>query len=75
MGLKFARTTGTALWNGQRVRIAQDDPWDADDPFVKAHPQHFADRPLRVFGHDGADIDVEQATANPGEKRTTRRPK
>lgn len=69
----FSRVTGTAIWNGSRVRLAQDDPWNADDPFVKAHPEHFADRPLRIFGHAGAD--VEDTSARPGEKRTTRRPK
>lgn len=73
MGVKFARTTGVTVFNGVRVRLAEDDPWDADDPFVVAHPEHFADRPLRTFGYSGASIDVEQASAAPGEKRNVRR--
>lgn len=72
----FARVTGTASWNGQRIRLAEDDPWNADDPFVVAHPQHFRDLPLRLFGHQGAQLDViEQASAAPGEKRNVRRTK
>ena len=76
MSIKFARTTATLTCTCHHgARIAQDDPWNGDDPLVKAHPEHFADRPLRLFGERGADVDVEQATAAPGEKRTTRRPK
>lgn len=71
----FSRTTGVTHWEGRRIQLAQDDPWNAEDPFVRAHPEHFASRPLRIFGAAGLDVDVEQATAAPGEKRTTRRAK
>jgi hypothetical protein len=44
---------------GQMVALKANDPYDPKDPLVRAYPW--------AFGSD-----VEQATAAPGEKRTTR---
>jgi hypothetical protein len=58
--------------------------WDAEDPLVRARPDLFSEdpstglasshavqRPPQVFVGPGSE--VEEATANPGEKRQTRR--
>ena len=71
MELKFAATTCVVFHNGQRRNLAEDDAWDANDSLVKAHPDLFADTPRRVFGTGARP--VEQATAAPGERRTTKR--
>lgn len=53
------------------VLIEEGKPWDADDPFVKEHPEFFAsDPPAHTVGR--TTTRVEQATANPGEKRNAR---
>lgn len=69
--LKFANSTTAVRYGATIVRIAEGDPWYADDPFVIARPELFTDEPVRVFGTRPAP--VEQATARPGERRTTRR--
>lgn len=68
---KYANTTTSVRWNGQIVRIAQDDTWDANDPFVKARPDLFGDAPTRVFTSGGSVslAPVETATARPGARR------
>lgn len=68
---KFANTTTSVRFNDKVVRIAQDDCWDADDPFVKARPELFSDAPTRVYGAAGAVVmaPVETASARPGGRR------
>ena len=68
--IKFARTTASVGHDGHLVRIVEDDAWLADDPFVKAHPDLFADTPRNLFTLNGR---VEQATAAPGERRASKR--
>lgn len=56
------------------VGLAPGAEYDSNDPIVKAHPWAFApdgDRPARGRV---TSISVEQATAAPGEQRTTKRP-
>jgi hypothetical protein len=52
--------------------------WPADDPIVLAHPEVFSDDPRWGMNYSveppGYDAPVEQTTAAPGERRTTRRP-
>lgn len=52
------------------IIIREGEAWAGDDPFVKAHPDHFTDAPARVRRTVAV---VEQASAAPGEKRGTRR--
>ena len=66
----FAKSTCAVGFGGGVVRLHMGDPWRADDPFVKARPDMFADDPPgAVVRHTGG---VEQATAAPGEKRGAR---
>lgn len=67
MSLVFAATTTVVFHDGGRVRLAEDDPWEAEDPFVKARPELFRDRPRQVFGSRGRV--VETAAVEPGGKR------
>lgn len=67
MAYKFANTTATVYDNGKRVQLAVDQIWDASDPFVKSRPDLFEDQPALLRGT------IEQATAAPGETRTTKR--
>ena len=48
--------------NGESIFVLKDELYRADDPVVKKYPKHFA--PQRL-----ASDRVEQATAEPGQKR------
>lgn len=69
--LKYANSTTSVHFDGRIVRLAEGDPWYADDPFVRARPELFSDTPARVFGT--RSVPVEQASAAPGERRTVKR--
>ena len=62
----YATATASVGWDGGIVRLRQNDPWYADDPFVKANPEFFTKTPPTVMFTAPR---VERATANPGEKR------
>ena len=75
----FATGTGVTTVDGARVNFTAGEAWDADDPVVRARPELFSDEPQWVRRTSGGLVvtqraDVEQATAAPGEKRSTRRP-
>jgi len=59
------------------ITVREGDLWDADDPVVAAHPDWFQTldgKALKTAKPAArAEPPVEQATAAPGEKRTTRR--
>lgn len=65
----FATSTCAVRWEGGVVRLHAGDAWPADDRFVKARGDLFAEHPTVIRRTEV----VEQATARPGEKRTTRR--
>lgn len=75
--MKFSINNGVVRYDGRLIRMQINDPWAADDPFVKDRPDLFADQP--TFLHRSAtpgplpDPPVERATARPGEKRATSR--
>jgi hypothetical protein len=74
MSYKFANAQSVVSWNGLRLRLNPGEVWAADDPFVRANPGLFADVPPVVCSSGSAPVSrVEQATAMPGERRTTRR--
>lgn len=79
MKIVYAKEGVVVAHAGQRVPIRPGEPWDGDDPLVKAHPEMFADGPSSVrTTRDPSgvtDVPVEQAARAPGEKRTTRRTK
>lgn len=67
---KFCTSSCVIGWRGQEFNLHANTVWLADDPFVKAHPDLFADAPERVEASTGIILrGVEQATAAPGEKR------
>lgn len=80
MQLVRAVTTATVapVGAGLPVNVHQGTFWPSDDPIVKAYPSLF-DTDLvpglsyTVEPRRAAERPVEQATAAPGEKRTTRR--
>jgi hypothetical protein len=63
--------------DGAAVRLYENEVWAADDPVVKAHPDAFSSEPTTVrrtpAGIGVKDVTVEEATAEPGAKRTTTR--
>lgn len=67
----FAAAQCSVRFGGLIIRLTPGDAWDANDPFVKHRPDLFAARPAHINRTGPAP--VEQATANPGERRTTRR--
>lgn len=64
----FATSTCAVRWNGGVVRLHAGDAWPADDPFVKARKDLFAEHPTVVR----RTAPVEDTTARPGEKRGAR---
>lgn len=70
MQYKFPIVALTLGWKGRQIDLNRNQVWDADDPFVRAHPEYFADSPAVVERVDGPlRRSVEEATARPGEKR------
>lgn len=69
----YAKTTGSVGTSHGVERIREGEPWDADDPTVIENPDAFTRGPARVRRSAGESAPVEQATAAPGEKRSTRR--
>ena len=63
MAIVYPKTTG---WVAETVFITEGEPWDSNDPFVKAHPEHFSGDPGQSLRGSGR---VEAATAEPGEQR------
>lgn len=68
---RFPVVALSAPWKGRSVDLNTTQVWDADDPFVKAHPEFFSHVPPVLERSDGAirRTGVEEATARPGEKR------
>lgn len=60
---------------GRGILVVAGEAWDANDPLVKEHPDMFEEDPRRVRSSRTESGHVEQATAAPGEKRSTRRSK
>lgn len=68
------------LKSGQTVLVHKGSHWPADDPVVKTRPGLFSDDPRYGLqyteaprGYDTELNEVEEATANPGERRSVRR--
>lgn len=76
-GIVYAAVDSVLAHGGQRIRVKPGEVWAADDPLVAQYPQAFTDQPrgMRVTTSASGWAEVEQATATPGEKRTTRRPR
>lgn len=76
MQLKFAQATCVTSVDGTLVNITAGEAWDADDPVVRTHPDLFADQPPFVRRFEGGLVQsyvVEEASASPGQRRTTKR--
>lgn len=65
----YGACEAVAYEDGVRIVVHVDEPWRADDPVVKKRPDLFREHPEVPRG----TIPVEQATAEPGEKRATKR--
>ncbi len=70
----YARASTTARAPGSKysTQIAAGSIWYAGDPLVLANPGLFSTEPTKIHGTP-PDAPVEQASAAPGEKRSTRR--
>jgi hypothetical protein len=76
MELKYAQVTCVTSADGMLVNLTAGEAWDADDPFVKARPDLFANQPPFVRRFEGGLVQsfvVEEASAAPGERRATKR--
>ena len=71
MDIVYAKQTVHLI--GRNVLIVAGEAWDASDPIVKEFPGYFAADPGKVRSSRTNSGEVEQATAAPGEKRSTRR--
>lgn len=71
MALVYAKSTASVTnEHGVIYRVEINQPWDADDPLVKQHPDLFSSLPPGTRTSTGW---VETATAAPGEKRNVKR--
>lgn len=62
--------------DGQQITVPEGSHWPADDPVVVANPDLFSADPRHWLAYSVEPDwygEVEQATANPGERRNTRR--
>lgn len=59
--------------DGALVALAPGQEYDSTDAIVKAHPWAFGADADRTNGGRVTSVPIEQATAGPGELRTTRR--
>jgi hypothetical protein len=77
MRIVYAKDWVYAPIAGTVRRFLPGSHWPADDPYVLANPGQFSDDPRYhlAFSESRPEYlaDVEQATAAPGERRTTRR--
>lgn len=71
MDIVYAKQTTHLI--GRGILIVAGEAWDASDPIVRERPDLFAADPSKVRSSRTDSGDVEQATASPGEKRSTRR--
>lgn len=61
-------------WITQDVMTTEGEAWDANDPIVKAHRQFFTDDPK--YAHRSGPLrPIEDASADPSEGRTARKPR
>ena len=56
-------------WVDSYTMIRKGQPWDADHPIVKAHPENFTDQDPTLLEHTFDRSPVKEMTANPGELR------
>jgi hypothetical protein len=69
----FAASTTIYAEPGKgKIHLTADEPWAADDPFVRAHPELFVAHPSNPKRTVAPRPAVEQATAAPGERRGVR---
>jgi len=57
------------VWIETNVMIRRGQPWDADHPVVRAHPECFTDDDPTLLEHSFERPAVEEMTAVPGEVR------
>lgn len=68
----FARVNTLIVNTAGRHRLYVGDAWHADHPVVQIHPEMFSDDPPEIHPRNW-EPPVEQASAAPGEKRSSRR--
>lgn len=73
-------TENVNMPTGATIPVHKGSHWPSSDPVVKARPDLFTPDPrygllytVAPPGHDSELNEVEEATANPGEKRSVRR--
>jgi hypothetical protein len=81
MDIVYAQSNGhVQLQSGAVAKVQKGQHWPATDQVVRMRPELFTTDPRYGLvyteaptGHDGELNEVEEATANPGEKRSVRR--
>lgn len=75
MNLVYANATCSITDAGGMIyTLVRGEPWDADDPLVKHRPSFFSKTPVQArTSVNRGFVEVEQATAAPGEKRNIKR--
>lgn len=59
----------SVAWGAGGVWVSKDEPWFADDPFVKDHPEMFSPIPPRVRSTTGREVSQESLAAEPARAR------
>lgn len=85
--LRYAKETFSTTWNGTPISVRKDEAWEADDSFVRAFRQNFADYPsaprssaprpaapaVPIGPPTEEERPIERGTAAPGERRPVER--
>lgn len=70
MKIVYAKEPRVIAFGGMRINLAPGEPWDGDDPLVKAHPDAFVPGPAKVrTTRDPSgliDVPAEPAPKRPG---------
>jgi hypothetical protein len=70
----YGADTFSTMHEGSAVVVVKGAIWDADDPFVLAHPDYFVPEPNAEHVNRTVSQEIiEAATANPGEHRNVKR--
>lgn len=73
MAVAVAVSSSIIIGRGDtRIVVNAGDAWDADDPFVQAHPDLFSTDAKRARRAPEDLAPVEQKTARPGRKATVK---
>lgn len=75
MQIVYAKEPRVIAFGGMRVALRPGEPWDGDDPLVKANPDAFVDGPVTVRSTRTPEGVIDVPAEQSDKPRATRRPR